>query len=54
MRAHHNQVSMCLCGHVENLRRRRLRDEETLGRSWRVHNAFGDALRAELMSREIA
>ncbi len=30
-----------------------LRDEETLGRLRRVHDAFGDALRAERRSREI-
>ena len=30
-----------------------LRDERTLGRLRRVHTAFGDALRAELQSREI-
>jgi len=30
-----------------------LRDEETLGRLRRVHQAFGDALREERMSREI-
>ncbi|HKE82748.1 MAG TPA: hypothetical protein VKB50_03300 [Vicinamibacterales bacterium] len=30
-----------------------LRDEETLGRLRRVHTAFGDALHAELQSREI-
>ena len=30
-----------------------LRDEETLGRLRRVHNAFGDALREERLSREI-
>ena len=30
-----------------------LRDEETIGRLRRVHNAFGDALREERLSREI-
>ena len=30
-----------------------LRDEETLGRLRRIHTAFGDALRAERLSREI-
>ena len=30
-----------------------LRDEETLGRLRRVHNAFGDALREERLSREV-
>ena len=30
-----------------------LRDEETLGRLRRVHNAFGEALREERLSREI-
>jgi len=30
-----------------------LRDEETLGRLRRVHDAFGEALREELLSREI-
>ena len=30
-----------------------LRDEETLGRLQRVHNAFGDALREERLSREV-
>ena len=30
-----------------------LRDEETLGRLRRVHQAFGEALREERMSREI-
>jgi hypothetical protein len=30
-----------------------LRDEETLGRLRRLHHVFGDALRDELMSREI-
>jgi len=30
-----------------------LRDEETLGRLRRVHDAFGEALREERMSREI-
>jgi hypothetical protein len=30
-----------------------LRDEETLGRLRRLHNAFGEALRDERMSREI-
>ena len=30
-----------------------LRDEETLGRLRRVHNAFGEALRKERLSREI-
>jgi hypothetical protein len=31
-----------------------LRDEETVGRLRRVHNAFGEALREERVSREIA
>src|SRR5262249_29591314 len=30
-----------------------VRDEETLGRLRRVHNAFGEALREERLSREI-
>ena len=30
-----------------------LRDEETLGRLRRVHNAFGEALREERLSREV-
>jgi len=30
-----------------------LRDEETLGRLRRIHNAFGDALREERLSREV-
>jgi hypothetical protein len=30
-----------------------LRDEETLGRLGRVHDAFGEALRQERMSREV-
>ena len=30
-----------------------LRDEETLGRLRRIHNAFGDALREEQLSREV-
>ena len=30
-----------------------IRDEETLGRLRRVHNAFGEALREERLSREI-
>jgi len=30
-----------------------LRDEETIGRLRRVHNAFGEALREERLSREI-
>jgi hypothetical protein len=30
-----------------------LSDEETLGRLRRVHNAFGEALREERLSREV-